>query len=126
MDGLADILKTITTEMQKSLSPQTVVGDPITVDGKTIVPLMSVGMGFGAGTGKETNTAGSAGGGGGLGMKPIAIVIIDQQGVRIERMTESSNHSLIDHLTDAIPKFMENISRKKETRVEIEGSGTES
>jgi uncharacterized spore protein YtfJ len=66
MEGLTDILKTITTEMQKSLSPRMAVGDPITVEGKTIVPLMSVGMGFGAGsgTGKETDPAGGAGGGG--------------------------------------------------------------
>ena len=123
MEGLTDILKTITTEMQKSLSPQTVVGNPITVEGKTIVPLMSVGMGFGAGSGmgKETDPSGGAGGGG-LGMKPIAVVIIDQQGVRIERMKESRD-TLVDHLVEAVPRFMENISRKKETRVEIEGAG---
>ncbi|KUG15869.1 hypothetical protein ASZ90_014473 [hydrocarbon metagenome] len=126
MEGLTDILKTITTEMQKSLSPRTAVGDPITVEGKTIVPLMSVGMGFGAGsgTGKETDPAGGAGGGG-LGMKPIAVVIIDQQGVRIERMKESRD-TLVDHLAEAIPRFVENISRKKESRVEIEGSSQES
>lgn len=123
MEGLTDILKTITTEMQKTLSPRTVVGDPITVEGTTIVPLMSVGMGFGAGsgTGKETDPAGGAGGGG-LGMKPIAVVIINPQGVRIERMTVSHD-SLVDHLVEAVPRFMENISRKKETRVEIEGAG---
>ena len=123
MEGLTDILKTITTEMQKSLSPQTVVGNPITVEGKTIVPLMSVGMGFGAGsgTGKETDPSGGAGGGG-LGMKPIAVVIIDPQGVRIERMKEGRD-TLVNHLVEAVPRFVENISRKKETRVEIEGAG---
>ena len=120
MEGLTDILKTITTEMQKSLSPQTVVGNPITVEGKTIVPLMSVGMGFGAGsgTGKETDPSGGAGGGG-LGMKPIAVVIIDPQGVRIERMKEGHD-TLVNHLVETVPRFVENISRKKETRVEIE------
>jgi uncharacterized spore protein YtfJ len=87
---------------------------------------MSVGMGFGAGsgTGKETDPAGGAGGGG-LGMKPIAVVIIDQHGVRIERMKESRD-TLVDHLAEAIPRFVENISRKKESRVEIEGSSQES
>ena len=83
MDGLADILKTITGEMQKSLSARTVVGDPITVEGKTIVPLVSVGMGFGAGSGagKEQDSAG--GGGGGMGMKPVAVIIIDEHGVKV-------------------------------------------
>ena len=121
MDGLTDILKTITSEMQKSLSARTVVGDPITVEGKTIVPLVSVGMGFGAGSGsgsgKEDNPGG---GGGGLGMKPVAVVIIDHQGVRIERMKESRD-SLVEHLAEAMPKFLESMTRKKETQVEIEG-----
>lgn len=119
MNGLTDILKTITGEMQKSLSAQTVVGDPITVEGKTIVPLVSVGMGFGAGTGsgKEDNPGG---GGGGLGMKPVAVVIIDHQGVRIERLKES-RHSLAEHLAGAIPGFLDGLSRKKETHGEIEG-----
>jgi uncharacterized spore protein YtfJ len=118
MDGLTDVLKTITGEMQKSLSARTVVGDPITVEGKTIVPLVSVGMGFGAGSGsgKDNNPSG---GGGGLGMKPIAVVIIDQQGVRIERLKES-RHSLAEHLAEAMPKFLEGMVHKKETHVEIE------
>ena len=120
MDGLTDILKTITGEIQKSLSAQTVVGDPITVEGRTIVPLVSVGMGFGAGTGsgKEDNPGG---GGGGLGMKPVAVVIIDHQGVRIERLKESQ-HSLTEHLVEAIPGFLDSLSRKKETHVEVEGA----
>ena len=64
MEELSDILKTITTEMQKSLSPQTAVGEPITVEGRTIIPLMSVGMGFGAGSGKgKESEPGGAGGG---------------------------------------------------------------
>ncbi len=76
-------------------------------------------MGFGAGTGsgKEDNPGG---GGGGLGMKPVAVVIIDQQGVRIERLKES-RHSLAEHLVEAMPEFLDSMTRKKETHVEIEG-----
>ena len=121
MEGLSEILKTITTEMQKSLSPRTAVGDPITVEGRTIIPLMSVGMGFGAGSGKGKESEPGGAGGGGLGMKPIAVVIIDQQGVRVERM-EPGHDSLVDHLVEAVPRFVESFSRKKETRVEIEGA----
>ncbi len=117
MDGLTDVLKTITGEMQKSLSARTVVGDPITVEGRTVVPLVSVGMGFGAGSGsgKDNNPSG---GGGGLGMKPVAVVIIDQQGIRVERLKES-RHTLAEHLAEAVPKFLESMSHKKETHVEI-------
>jgi uncharacterized spore protein YtfJ len=117
MQELTDILKTITEEMQKALSARTAVGDPVTVEGKTIIPLMSVGMGFGAGSssGKADNPGG---GGGALGMKPVAVIIIDQHGVRVERLKEAQ-HTLIEHMADAVPKLLEGLTRKKETHVQI-------
>jgi uncharacterized spore protein YtfJ len=116
---LTDILKTITGEMQKALSAKTVVGDPVTVEGKTVIPLMSVGMGFGAGSGSGTKTSpGGGGGGGGLGMKPVAVIIIDQHGVRLERLKENQ-HTLVEHVAEAVPKILEGISHKKETHVAI-------
>jgi uncharacterized spore protein YtfJ len=120
MQELTEILKTITGEMQKSLSARTAVGDPVTVEGRTVIPLMSVGMGFGAGSspGKEASPGG--GGGGGLGMKPVAVIIIDQDGVRVERLKETQ-HTLVDHVADALPKLLEGLARKKETRVQVEG-----
>jgi uncharacterized spore protein YtfJ len=123
MEGLTDIIKTITGEMQKSLSVRTVVGDPITAEGKTIIPLVSLGMGFGAGSGSgkgQENPVGG-GGGGGLGMKPVAVIIIDHQGVRVEHLKETK-HSLVEHLAEAMPKFVESMTRKKETHVAIEGN----
>ena len=118
MPELTDIIRAITEEMQKSLSPRTAVGEAVTVDGRTVIPLMSVGMGFGAGSslGKESSP-GSAGGGG-IGIKPVAVVIIDEHGVRLERM-QAGRHSLAEHMVEAVPKLLENISRKKETAVEI-------
>lgn len=113
MEVLPEILKTITGEMQKSLSAKTVVGDPITVDGKTIVPLISVGMGFGAGTGVGKDASGGGGGGGGLGMKPVAVIIIDQHAVKVERL-KSVKASLMEQIAEAVPKLIENIPEKKE------------
>jgi uncharacterized spore protein YtfJ len=117
MQELTDILKTITEEMQKALSSRTAVGDPVTVEGKTVIPLMSVGMGFGAGSssGKDGNPGG---GGGALGMKPVAVIIIDQDGVRVERLMEA-HHTLAEHMAEAVPKLLEGLARKKETHVQI-------
>jgi len=36
---------------------------------------------------------------------------------------KESRDTLVDHLAEAIPRFVENISHKKESRVEIEGAG---
>ena len=121
MQELTEILKTITGEMQNALSARTCVGDPVTVEGKTVIPLMSMGMGFGAGSssGKADNPGGS-GGGGGLGMKPVAVIIIDQDGVRVERLKEAQ-HTLIEHVAEAVPKLLEGLTHKKETQVQIKG-----
>jgi len=117
MQELTDILRTITDEMQKALSAQNAVGDPVTVEGKTVIPLMSVGMGFGAGS--SSGKADKPGGGGGaIGMKPVAVIIIDQDGVRVERLKEGQ-HTLIEHMAEAVPKLMEGLTRKKETHVQI-------
>jgi len=121
MQELSDILKTITEEMQKALSAKTTVGDPVTLEDRTIIPLMSVGMGFAAGykSGKEESPGG---GGGGLGMKPVAVVIIDKNGVRVERLGET-HHTMIEHMAEAVPKLLEGFTHKKETHVPIKGEG---
>lgn len=117
---LTDILKTITEEMQKSLSAKNAVGDPVTVEGKTVIPLMSMGMGFGAGSGAGKADGPNGGGGGALGMKPVAVIIMDQNGVRVERLKETQ-HTLIEHVADTVPKLLEGLTRKKETHVQVKG-----
>ena len=121
MQELSDILKTITEEMQKALSAKSTVGDPVTLVDKTIIPLMSVGMGFGAGykSGKEESPGA---GGGGFGMKPVAVVIIDKDNVRVERLGEA-HHTMIEHMAEAVPKLIEGLTHKKETRVPIKVEG---
>lgn len=120
MEGLSEIIRAITGEMQKSLSARTVVGDPISIEGKTIVPLVSMGMGFGAGTGSgKEQTSGGGGGGGGMGMKPVAVIIIDPQGVRVERL-KSPKSSLMEQLAGAVPKLAESMPGKKEKKVLVE------
>ena len=117
MQELTEILKTITGEMQNALSARTAVGDPVTVDGRTVIPLMSVGMGFGAGSGSGTEDR-PGGGGGALGMKPVAVIIIDEQGVRVERLKQNQ-HTLVETVAEAVPRLLEGLSRKKETHVPI-------
>jgi len=88
VDDVEKLFKTAIGEIERMLSSKTVVGEPMTVEGNTLIPLISLGFGFGAGggTGKakggEEGTGGGTGGGGGV--KPVALVIINAQGVRVE------------------------------------------
>jgi uncharacterized spore protein YtfJ len=88
VENVETLFKTAIGEIERMLSSKTVVGEPITVEGNTLIPLISLGFGFGAGggTGKakagEEGTGGGTGGGGGV--KPVALIIINAQGVRVE------------------------------------------
>jgi uncharacterized spore protein YtfJ len=92
-------------EIERMLNTKTVVGDPITVEGNTLIPLISVGFGFGAGGGEGTDPAKGAGAGGGTGggggVKPVAVVIINQDGVRVEPI-KGSAASLVEKIADVV------------------------
>jgi uncharacterized spore protein YtfJ len=89
------------------LNTKTVVGEPITVEGNTLIPLVNVGFGFGVGTGRGTEPqkgAGQGGGtGGGGGVKPVALIIINADGVRVEPI-KSGTASVFEKVAETIGK----------------------
>ena len=95
-------------EIERMLNTKTVVGEPITVEGNTLIPLISVGFGFGVGGGEGVDPkkgAGSGGGtGGGGGVKPVALVIINKDGVRVESI-KGGAALLLDKVADVASKF---------------------
>ena len=117
MTVVEDLVKTTLGEIEKVLSTRTVVGEPITIEGTTLIPLISVGFGFGAGGGEGKGEAkqkgeGVGGGtGGGAGVKPIAMVIIDKEGVRIEPI-KGGMTSAIEKIGETIPQMVEKCMEK--------------
>jgi uncharacterized spore protein YtfJ len=96
------------SEIEHMLNTKTVVGEPITVEGNTLIPLISVGFGFGVGAGEGTDPkkGGGTGGGaaGGGGVKPVALIIINKDGVRVEPV-KGGTASLLDKIADVAGKF---------------------
>jgi uncharacterized spore protein YtfJ len=90
MDNVDQVFTAATNEIERILSTKTVVGEPIVVDGATMIPLMSVGFGFGFGSGTGSDPkrgqGGGSGVGGGGGMRPVAVLVIDKSGVRLEAL----------------------------------------
>jgi len=88
MENIESLFDKAVGEIESMLSTKTVVGEPITIQDQTIIPLVNVGFGFGVGTGqgaepkKGTGMGGGTGGGGGI--KPVALVVINDKGVRLE------------------------------------------
>lgn len=107
MKDVEKLFGTAISEIERMLNTKTVVGDPITVDGNTLIPLVSVGFGFGAGGGEGTDPskgAGTGGGtGGGGGVKPVALIVINQDGVRIEAI-KGGTASVLEKVAETIGK----------------------
>jgi len=112
MEVVDSLVKTTLGEIEKVLSTRTVVGEPITVQGATLIPLISVGFGFGAGGGSGRGEArqkgeGAAGGtGGGAWVRPVAMIIIDKEGVRIEPI-RGGLATAIERIGEIIPQTIE-------------------
>lgn len=108
MKELENMFGKAITEIERMLNTKTVVGDPITVDGTTLIPLISVGFGFGVGGGEGTDPAKGQGSGGGTGagggVKPVALVIVDKAGVRVEPI-KGAAASLLDKVADVAGRF---------------------
>ena len=111
MENVEQALQTALSEIEKLVSTKTVVGEPITINGTTIIPLISIGFAFGAGggTGKGKKVAGEGAGlgiGGVGGIKPLAIIIVNQDGVRIEPLKRGTV-SVFDRVGDVVEKIVD-------------------
>lgn len=125
MEDVERLLKTSMEEIERVLSTKTVVGDTITIGDVTIIPLVSLGFGFGAGGGsgkgkipsgdaKGEGEGGGAGTGGGGGVKPVAMIIIDKNGVRVESIKGSAS-SAFENIAKTIGSAIQSeIKRKTE------------
>ena len=127
MESVNRLLDTTVGELEKILSTRTVVGDPIEVDGHTIIPLVSVGFGFGGGGGSGTGggsegegTGGGTGGGGGV--KPVGVIVIDDDGVRVEPIRGSAA-AVVEKLGSSVTDLVEKARKRKDTEEGGESAG---
>ena len=89
--AVEDTTKTTIQELQKVLSANNIIGAPIEMEDKIIVPITKMGMGFGTGSSHDSdkNVGGTSGGaGGGVGVFPVAVIIAAKgvcghEGVRV-------------------------------------------
>jgi uncharacterized spore protein YtfJ len=118
MEEVQDLVKVSLGEIEKILSTKSVVGEPMTVEGNTLIPLVSMGFVFGAGGGsgkgrKEQGEGMGGGTGGGGGIRPVGVIVINKEGVRIEPM-RGAVASIGERVADIVAKVMEKRGEKKQ------------
>ena len=117
MEHVENLLKTTLSEIERLLNTRTVVGEPITVEGNTIIPLVAIGFGFGAGggAGKEQKTMSGegegAGSGGGGGVRPVAVIVVNKDGVRVEGVRRGAA-TMVEKVGEAVGRIMEKRGEK--------------
>jgi uncharacterized spore protein YtfJ len=113
-------------EIEGMLNTKRVIGDPIEVQGRTLIPLVSLGFGFGAGGGTGSGSGpkhgenaphgeGAGGGtGGGGGVRPVGVIVIDKDGVRVEPI-RGAVASVFETMGETITKVVERKAGERAT-----------
>jgi sporulation protein YtfJ len=113
--NLDETLKVITEEIANMISTKTVIGEHITIESRTIIPITKVSFGFGSGGGEGKGKAGDqgtgGGGGGGAVVQPIAFLVVSKDDVQLFAIKEKG---MIERISDVIPEIMEKCKSKKE------------
>jgi uncharacterized spore protein YtfJ len=117
MEEVQNLIKTCLVEIERMLTTKTVVGEPMTIEGNTIIPLVKIGFGFGGGggSGKGEQVKGEgigAGTGGGGGIEPVAVIVVSKEGVKIEPVKGKS--SFVEKIANVASKVMEKREEKKQ------------
>jgi uncharacterized spore protein YtfJ len=116
MENMDQIFSSATAEMERILNSKTVVGEAIKINGTTIIPLLSIGFGFGLGSGtgndakRGQGTGGGVGGGGGI--KPVAVLVVDANGVRMETL-KGGTASALEKVAEGLGRV---VSRRAEEK----------
>ncbi|CAG1003900.1 MAG: spore germination protein GerW family protein [Candidatus Methanoperedens sp.] len=113
--NLEETLKVLTEEIADMISTKTVIGEHITIEGRTIIPVTKVSFGFGSGGGEGKAKAGDqgsgSGGGGGACIQPIAFLVVSKEEVQLFAIKDKG---VIERISAVIPEIMEKCKSMKE------------
>lgn len=120
--GVDETIREIASELERIANTKTIVGEPITAAGKTIIPISKVSMGFasGGGEGKRDNESGYGGGGGaGAKIEPVAFIMISAEEAKIFRISERGDAgSLLNIIPELVPDIMDRLGIKGKNKKE--------
>ena len=112
--AVEDLMKEVVTQLEKMITTRTIVGEPITAAGKTVIPISKVSFGFGSGGGEgKRGEEGGFGGGGGGGAKiePVAFLVISEEDVKLVGMKGKGLD--IEKIIESVPELLEKVKSLK-------------
>ena len=88
---MSELFKSIIDPLQTSAGVKSVFGDPITAQGKTVIPVARIAWGFGGGSGKGDHHGQPGegyGGGGGVAAMPLGVYEVTEAETRFIPLNE--------------------------------------
>lgn len=114
-----DVLKQMAEDIKRFAQTETIFGDPLEVQGNTIIPICKVTIGYGGGGGEGEGPADAklggkgTGGGGGAGLKIEPAALIVAKDGKISIVPIGGRESKIDSLLEKIPDVFERMKAAK-------------
>ncbi len=108
-NNVTDILRGVVGELREIAKSETVIGQPVTVGDRTVIPVVKISVGFGAGggQGEDEKQRGGFGGGGGGGAKiePAAFIVVEKDDVRVLAAGKGKWETLFESIPELAKKF---------------------
>ena len=128
-----DAIKDTADELLGFLSARNIVGEPIEMEDKIIIPITKMGMGFGTGRGKESGGSEpiKVEAGGGVGIIPVAIVVVfkgipGENGVKVIPLSgKIPDNQPLSEIANAAQSILERIATSQE-RIDMKRKDTKS
>ncbi len=112
--AVEDLMNEVVTQLEKMITTKTIVGEPITAAGKTVIPISKVSFGFGSagGEGKHGDEGGfGGGGGGGAKIEPVAFLVVSEEEVKLVGMKGKGLD--IEKIIESVPELVEKVKSLK-------------
>lgn len=124
------VLKEAAGELSRMISARNVVGEPLDLGDRVVIPVTRFGVGFGAG-GEMVKDSDSSGAGGGGGIEPVALLVVHKDvrgadGVQIFSLKkENPVAQVITALSETVIPQVVDLIKSKDSDKDTEKKTTE-
>lgn len=114
-----ELLQQVAEDLKEFARTETIFGDPMEIQGNTIIPVCKLGIGYGGGGGEGEGEGGDKGGGKGSGgggggavkLDPAALIIVKDGEVSVVGV--QTKESRLGKLLEMLPEAIEKIQSQK-------------
>ncbi len=117
---LNEMLTSIIDELKQISTTETIVGNPVSLGDKKVVPVSRVMIGFAVGGAEGESSAKGGGfggaGGGGARVDPIGFIVIDDDKISFLPVKPGKLEGLIESIPNVFEKIKDNKKKKSEDK----------